>query len=163
MVATIVLARHRGQRCGHSGPGLQNADAVIDFYHIARHGLHDHSVDMCDLVVAGVDRVHRADAGRYMPVNMKAELVRFLDAGLEPLEIEGAIEFYAGEAFLLRLLDQRDGFGLARGNVGDLSGVGTFAVGGAVQMSTIARNVVRDRCRVQGACLHAAREITENV
>jgi hypothetical protein len=40
---------------------------------------------MCDLVVAGVDRVHRADAGGYMPVNMKAELVRFLDAGLEPL------------------------------------------------------------------------------
>ena len=69
---------------------------------------------MCDLVVAGVDRVHRADAGRYMPVNMKAELV-----------------------------DQRDGFGLARGNVGDLSGVGTFAVGGAIQMSAIARSFVR--------------------
>jgi len=64
---------------------------------------------MCDLVVAGVDRVHRADAGRYMPVNMKAELVRFLDAGPEPLGIEGAVEFYAGEAFLLRLVDQRDG------------------------------------------------------
>ena len=98
---------------------------------------------MCDLVVAGVDRVHQADAGQYMPVNMKAELVRFLDAGLEPLGSEGAVEFYAGEAFLLRLVDQRDGFGLARGNVGDLSGVGTFAVGGAIQMSAIARSFVR--------------------
>jgi len=38
-----------------------------------------------------------------MPVNMKAEFVRFFDAGLEPLEIEGAVEFYAGEAFLLAL------------------------------------------------------------
>jgi hypothetical protein len=39
--------------------------------------------------------------------------------------------------------DQRDGFGLAHGNVGDLSGVGTFAVGGAVQMAAIARSFVR--------------------
>jgi hypothetical protein len=58
---------------------------------------------MCDLVVAGVDRVHRADAGRYMPVNMKAELVRFLDAGLEPLGIEGAVEFYAVKPFSFAL------------------------------------------------------------
>ena len=117
---------------------------------------------MCDLVVAGVDRVHRADARRYMPVNMKAELVRFLDAGLEPLGIEGAVEFYAGEAFLLRLVDQRDGFGLARGNVGDLSGVGTFAVGGAIQMSAIARSFVRQSMSRKRRVPHAARGITEN-
>jgi hypothetical protein len=49
--------------------------------------------------------------------------------GLSHSGIEGAVEFYAGEAFLLRLVEKRDGFGLARGNVGDLSGVGTFAVG----------------------------------
>src|SRR5438876_10761892 len=98
---------------------------------------------MCDLVVAGVDRVHRADADRYMPVNMKAELVRFLDAGREPLGIEGVVEFYAGEAFFLRLVDQRDSFGLPRGSVGELSGGGTFAVGGAVQMSPTARRFCR--------------------
>src|SRR5207245_4082808 len=98
-------------------------DAVIDFYHIVRHGLHDDPIDVRDLVVAGVDRVHRADAGRYVALNMEAELVRFVAARFEPFGIESAVEFYAGEAFLLRLVDQRHGFGLGRGNVGDLSGV----------------------------------------
>ena len=77
------LARHRDQRCGHSGRGLRKHDAVINFYHLVRHGLHDHPVDVRDLVVAGVDRVHRADAGRYVAVNVEAELVRFLDTGFE--------------------------------------------------------------------------------
>ena len=100
--------------------------SIID--HIVRHRLHDHPVDVCDFVVAGVDRVHRPDTGRDVAVNMEAELVRFVDARFEPIGIESAVEFYAGEAFLLRLVDQRDGFGLARGNVGNLSGVRTFAI-----------------------------------
>ena len=90
--------------------------------------MHDHPVDVRDLVVAGVDCVHRTDAGRDVTVNMEAELVRFVAARFEPIGIESAVEFYAGEAFLLRLVDQRDGFGLARGNVGNLSSVRTFAI-----------------------------------
>ncbi len=83
---------------------------------------------MRDLVVTGLDRIHRPDAGGNMAVDMQAELMRFVDAGFEPRWIERPVEFYSGETFLLGLVDQRDRFGLAGRDIGDLRGVRTFAI-----------------------------------
>ena len=63
-----------------------------------------------------------------MTVHVQPEFVCFVAARFEPIRIECAVKLYAGEPFLLRFVDPRDRFGLACRDIGDLRGVGSFAV-----------------------------------
>ena len=107
---------------------LEAHDPVRDRDHAVRHRLHHHPVDVRDFVVAGVDGVHRPNAGGNVAVDMQPELVRLADARRQPRRVEGAVELDPDEAVGLGFVHQRDRLGLAGRDIGHLRGVGALAV-----------------------------------
>jgi hypothetical protein len=95
---------------------------------LSGHGLHDDPVDVRDLVVARVDRVHGPDALRDVAVHVQALLVRLAGGGRQPLRIERAVELHADETVRLGLVDQRHGLRFAGRHVGHLRRVRALAV-----------------------------------
>ena len=108
---------------GETARPLEAGDAVGDIDHLVRHGLHEHEVDVRDLVIASIDRLSRAHGRGDMAMDMKTKLVRLRRRGGEPGGIEGAVELHPDHALRLGLANESDGLVLRGGDIGDLGGV----------------------------------------